>query len=162
MLQANNVVYEAFTLAQYAVFSGIHSMNFFFAPSLKKGNTLTLSSSLLRASVVALAVLSASACAQQPQGDANAGKEKSAMCGQCHGKDGISIIPIYPNLAGQKRGYMELQLKAFRSGQRVNAAMTPFAKRLSDQDILDLAAYYEQLDPRGFIANGKTQNSSTK
>lgn len=94
--------------------------------------------------------LSLQACGKtELQADIKAGEKKSAMCAQCHGKKGVSFIPIYPNLAGQKEGYTMLQLKAFRSGQRVNAAMTPFAKNLSDQDILDLAAYYAQLDPSG-------------
>jgi cytochrome c553 len=77
------------------------------------------------------------------------GEKKSAICGQCHGKNGISIIPIYPNLAGQKQGYMELQLQAFRSGQRINAAMTPHARRLSDQDIVDLSGYYANMNASG-------------
>jgi cytochrome c553 len=77
------------------------------------------------------------------------GEKKSAICGQCHGRNGIAIIPIYPNLAGQKQGYMELQLAAFRSGQRVNAAMSPHAKRLTDQDITDLSAYYANMDASG-------------
>ena len=93
---------------------------------------------------------SISACAQPgPVGNIKDGEAKSAICGQCHGKNGIAIIPIYPNLAGQQQGYMELQLQAFRAGQRINAAMSPHAKRLTDQDIADLSAYYAQLDPSG-------------
>ncbi|MDT0595689.1 c-type cytochrome [Glaciecola petra] len=82
-------------------------------------------------------------------GDPESGAEKAAICGQCHGQDGISFIPIYPNLAGQKQQYMELQLEAFRAGRRINAAMTPHAQNLSDQDIADLSAFYANLDPRG-------------
>lgn len=82
-------------------------------------------------------------------GDPASGAEKAAICGQCHGQDGISFIPIYPNLAGQKQEYMELQLQAFRAGHRINAAMTPHAQNLSDQDIADLSAFYANLDPRG-------------
>ncbi len=88
-----------------------------------------------------------SACAKtELVADISAGEKKSAICGQCHGQNGISIIPIYPNLAGQKQGYLELSLKAFRSGERINAAMTPHAKRLSDQDIADLSAYYANIN----------------
>ncbi len=100
--------------------------------------------------LLCLSMLSASACADNKlTPNLEAGKQKSAICGQCHGIDGIAIIPIYPNLAGQKQGYTELQLMAFRSGQRINAAMTPHARNLTDQDIVDLAAYYASLDPRG-------------
>jgi cytochrome c553 len=91
-----------------------------------------------------------SGCGQPAaSGNPELGQEKSAMCGQCHGKNGISIVPIYPNLAGQKEQYLILALKAYRSGERVNMAMTPHARKLSDDDIADLAAYYAQMDPRG-------------
>lgn len=93
-----------------------------------------------------LSMLSLSACSEPKLvGDIKKGEEKSAICGQCHGKNGIAIIPVYPNLAGQKAPYMELQLKAFREGTRVNAAMTPHARKLSDQDIADLSAYYANM-----------------
>ena len=105
---------------------------------------------------LAFAVVSMSACSEPPPvADIARGESMSAICGQCHGQNGIAIIPIYPNLAGQKAGYMELQLKAFRSGERLNAAMTPHAKRLSDQDIIDLSAYYASLDGNG---KGKKAN----
>ena len=110
----------------------------------------------LKAWLLGLCVLATSACADDELvPDLAAGKERSAICAQCHGVDGISIIPIYPNLAGQKQGYTELQLKAFRSGQRINAAMTPHARNLSDQEIVNLAAYYANMDPRG---NKKADN----
>ncbi|WP_250884233.1 cytochrome c [Glaciecola sp. XM2] len=82
-------------------------------------------------------------------GDPQLGEDKSTMCAQCHGRNGISIVPIYPNLAGQKEQYLVLSLKAYRSGERVNMAMTPHARKLSDEDIADLAAYYANMDPRG-------------
>lgn len=81
----------------------------------------------------------------QAAGDAAAGEGKSAVCAACHGKDGIAMVPIYPNLKGQHAAYLESSLKAYRDGQRAggNAAiMTPMAKNLSDEDIADLAAYY--------------------
>jgi cytochrome c553 len=94
-------------------------------------------------------VISLSACAETVlQGDIERGKEMSGVCGMCHGDNGISLIPIYPNLAGQKEQYLVLQLRAFRSGERVNMAMTSHAQKLTDQDIADLSAYYAQLDPK--------------
>ncbi len=86
---------------------------------------------------------------QETTGDAIAGKNKSTICAQCHGANGISIVPIYPNLAGQKEQYMILALKAYRSGERVNMAMTPHARKLTDEDIADLSAYYASLPPGG-------------
>ncbi|MGJ8681567.1 c-type cytochrome [Paraglaciecola sp.] len=81
--------------------------------------------------------------------DAAAGKAKSAVCAACHGTNGISQIPMYPNLAGQKAQYLVLQMKAFRDGQRKNMIMAPMAANLSDADIENLAAYYAKLDPSG-------------
>lgn len=82
-------------------------------------------------------------------GDIAAGKAKSATCAACHGANGISQIPMYPNLAGQKEQYLVLQMKAFRDGERKNMVMAPMAKPLSDDDIANLSAYYASLDPAG-------------
>jgi cytochrome c553 len=78
-------------------------------------------------------------------GDAAAGKAKSATCAACHGPDGISTNDLWPNLAGQKEGYLIAQMKAFRDGQRSNPMMAPMMAPLSDTDIEDLAAYYSSL-----------------
>lgn len=78
-------------------------------------------------------------------GDAAAGKAKAASCGACHGMNGISANEIWPNLAGQKAGYLVAQLKAFRDGQRQNPMMSPMAAPLSDADIDNIAAYYSSL-----------------
>ena len=78
-------------------------------------------------------------------GDAAAGKVKSATCAACHGANGISGNDLWPNLAGQKKGYLAAQLQAFRDGARSNPVMSPMAKGLSDTDIADLAAYYASL-----------------
>lgn len=82
-------------------------------------------------------------------GDAAKGKAKSTTCTACHGANGISMIPMYPNLAGQKEQYLVLQMKAFRDGERKNMVMAPMAAGLSDEDINNLAAYYAGLNPAG-------------
>jgi cytochrome c553 len=80
--------------------------------------------------------------------DPAAGKQKfDTTCAACHGADGISVAPIYPNLAGQKEQYLVTQLKAFRDGSRPNAIMAPMAKGLSDTDIANIAAYVSTLKP---------------
>jgi len=78
-------------------------------------------------------------------GDAAAGKAKSATCAGCHGPEGISQNDLWPNLAGQKEGYLVAQIKAFRAGERKNPMMSPMAIPLSDTDIEDLAAYFSSL-----------------
>jgi cytochrome c553 len=95
-------------------------------------------------SLVVIAVLSASSSIAFA-GDAAAGKSKAAACGACHGMNGVSTNDIWPNLAGQKAGYLMAQLKAFRDGQRKNPMMSPMAAPLSDADIDNLAAYYSSL-----------------
>lgn len=78
-------------------------------------------------------------------GDVEAGKAKSVMCAACHGPAGISISPIWPNLAGQKEAYLVKQIKAFKSGERIDPSMAPMVSGLTDADIDNLAAYYASL-----------------
>ncbi len=80
--------------------------------------------------------------------DAADGKAKAVTCAGCHGPAGISTNPLWPNLAGQQQQYLAKQLKAFRDGQRQDPVMAPLAQSLTDQDIADLAAYYNQLSPQ--------------
>lgn len=101
----------------------------------------------LLTSVVAGAVLAA-AIAQAA--DPAAGKQKfDATCSACHGANGISVVPIYPNLAGQKGEYLVAQLKAFRDSSRQNPIMQPMAKGLTDTDIANIAAYLSSLNQPG-------------
>ncbi|MDM7859179.1 cytochrome c [Alteromonas sp. ASW11-36] len=81
-------------------------------------------------------------------GNAEAGKARATVCASCHGQNGISFIPNYPNLAGQKEQYLAESLKAYRDGLRNHMVMSPQAKGLSDEDIANLAAYYSSLDPK--------------
>ena len=81
-------------------------------------------------------------------GDASKGKAKSAVCAACHGADGVSVVPIYPNLKGQQEAYFVSSLKAYKSGLRqggMSAIMKPQADMLSDEDMENLAAYYYSL-----------------
>ncbi|MES1195519.1 MAG: cytochrome c4 [Steroidobacter sp.] len=86
-------------------------------------------------------------------GDAKAGQTKAATCAACHGMDGNSNGPEWPNLAGQHESYIVKQLKAFKSGQRTNALMAPQAQILSDQDMEDVAAYFAAQKVKGSEAD---------
>ncbi len=79
-------------------------------------------------------------------GDAKAGQTKATnlACAGCHGTDGNSIGPTFPNLAGQHADYIVQQLKAFKSEARSDPSMTPMAMPLTEQDMLDLAAYFSE------------------
>lgn len=78
-------------------------------------------------------------------GNAPAGKEKSATCAACHGPEGISQTPQFPNIAGQYEDYLYQSLKDYKSGARNNAIMAGTVATLSDQDMKDLAAYFASL-----------------
>lgn len=74
--------------------------------------------------------------------DIEAGKAKSAVCAACHGANGHSVNPMWPNLAGQQDQYLIKQIKAFRDGTRTDPTMSPMAAGLTDADVENLAAYF--------------------
>ena len=94
--------------------------------------------------IVVLSIVFAFAATQPlfAQGDAAAGQAKSALCATCHGAEGNSEISINPKLAGQNVNYLIKQLRDYQSGNRVNATMSAMVAALTDQDILDIAAWY--------------------
>ena len=79
--------------------------------------------------------------------DISAGKDKAVVCQQCHGSNGNSKTPQYPNLAGQRAMYIEAQLKNFQSGQRTNSVMQGMAANLTKPDITNISAYFAGLTP---------------
>lgn len=91
----------------------------------------------------ALALLIATPITQAA--DIEAGQSKAATCSGCHGKEGISPNPLWPNLAGQKEQYLKNQIIAFRDGARKNAMMAPMVANLTDEDAANIAAYYASL-----------------
>ena len=97
-------------------------------------------------SLVAALGLSANAFAA---GSVEAGQAKSATCMACHGMDGNSLSPEWPNLASQHAVYIERQLKAFKAGERKNDLMSPMAMILTEEDMADLAAYFSSQQVRG-------------
>ncbi len=75
--------------------------------------------------------------------DLKAGEEKAnTICMACHGMNGISTNPEWPNLAGQGEKYLIKQLQDFKAGLRNSAVMAPQAMMLSDEDMLNVAAFY--------------------
>lgn len=113
------------------------SLQTFFRPVLVRAVTLVVSG------------LAVTGHAQD--GGAEAGRSKSATCTACHGVDGNSVTPEWPNLAGQHAQYIVRQLNAFKNGERTDAGMQGFATTLSDEDMRDIAAYFEAqtLTPSG-------------
>ncbi|MEI7538471.1 MAG: cytochrome c [Comamonadaceae bacterium] len=91
--------------------------------------------------------------AQDVKGDAKAGEKKIALCLGCHGINGYqaSFPEIYkvPKISGQGAKYIVSALTAYKKGDRKHPTMGGIALGLSDQDIADLAAYYEALGHAG-------------
>jgi nitrite reductase (NO-forming)/hydroxylamine reductase len=74
--------------------------------------------------------------------DIKAGEQRAAQCFGCHGSDGISLNPKYPNLGGQSAEYLTKQLNAFRSGERSDPFMTPMVSTMSDTDVENVSAFF--------------------
>lgn len=75
--------------------------------------------------------------------DLEAGRTKAAeVCAACHGASGVSVDDAIPNLAAQRAGYLEAQLKAFKEGTRKNPLMNAMAAQLGAEDMANLAAFF--------------------
>lgn len=79
------------------------------------------------------------------KGDAKAGAAKATTCAACHGANGVSTNDLWPDLKGQKAGYLAKQLNDFKTDKRKDPVMSGQAKTLSAKDMQDLAAYYSTL-----------------
>ena len=77
-------------------------------------------------------------------GDAAAGEGKAAMCAACHGADGNSAITLYPKLAGLGEKYLIKQMKDIKDGTRAIPEMTGLLNASSEQDMADIAAFFDQ------------------
>jgi cytochrome c553 len=91
----------------------------------------------------------AQAAAQQPAGNAAAGERKAAMCIGCHSIPGYQAsfpeVHKVPMIAGQNARYLQAALGAYKVGDRRHPTMKAIAVSLSDQDMADLAVYFETL-----------------
>jgi len=75
--------------------------------------------------------------------DVEAGKARAAtVCAACHGANGVSVSDGIPNLAAQRAGYLEAQLKALKDGTRKNPLMNAIAAQLSAEDMANVAAHF--------------------
>lgn len=79
-------------------------------------------------------------------GDAAAGRAKAQiLCQNCHGENGVAVIPGAANLSGQQKEYLLQQLRAYRSGSRQSEQMSIVAKTLTDGDIENMAEWYSSI-----------------
>ena len=79
-------------------------------------------------------------------GELAAGKAKAqSVCQTCHGMDGQATAAMVPNLSGQRKEYIIVQLESFRAGIRQHAQMSIIAKNLTDDDIENVAEWYSNI-----------------
>ncbi len=79
-------------------------------------------------------------------GDLTIGKAKAqSICQTCHGMDGQATTAMVPNLSGQQKQYLVIQLEAFRSGKRQHAQMNIVAQMLTDDEIDNVAEWYSDI-----------------
>jgi len=81
--------------------------------------------------------------------DADAELTAKTLCAGCHGPNGISTNPLWPNLAGQHAAYSAVQLRAYRDGKRIDPNMNALVSNLTDEEIQALAEYYEKIPAGG-------------
>jgi cytochrome c553 len=77
---------------------------------------------------------------------ANAGsiEEKIQICAGCHGQDGKPVDKTIPTIWGQQQGYLYIQLRDFKRGDRKNEIMQPIASTMERDDMLAIAEYFSR------------------
>ena len=110
----------------------------------------------MKSAAISLAIFALATVASIAHAGTEEGRAKSQVCAACHGVDGNSAIPTIPSLAGQPRQFITQALFMFREGRRKNEQMTPFAAKLSNADLNDLAQYFsaQKLTPPTRQAEG--------
>jgi len=87
-------------------------------------------------------VLTALSLSAYADGSPIRGKELTTTCVACHAEDGNSPVGAFPSIAGQHPKYLLKQLRDIKSGARSAMLMTGILTNMSDQDLMDLSAYY--------------------
>ncbi len=97
---------------------------------------------------VVAGLFASAAVAQDGKGNVKDGERKASMCIGCHGIEGYQAsfpeVHKVPKISGQGAEYINSALQAYKKGDRKHPSMRGIAGSLSDQDMLDLAAFYEQ------------------
>jgi cytochrome c553 len=127
---------------------------------------MTVRSAIASILTAAVALVGAARAADTPPVAEGALGRIVQTCGTCHGINGRSVSPTFPNLAAQTAPYIETQLKAFKDQTRADpdaqAYMWGMAAQLNDGIISELADYFSKQAPppgkpgdAGMIARGK-------
>ncbi len=103
--------------------------------------------SLSDAAIVDIAAFFAGATPLKGNGPTGQPPAIVATCAACHGPEGVAIMGMYPNLAGQHADFLESALHGYKKGTRQNAIMQGFAGQLSEADIKAAAAWFSAQSP---------------
>jgi cytochrome c553 len=90
--------------------------------------------------VVALVALLIGATSSNAQGI----EEKTQICAGCHGADGKPIDKTIPTIWGQQAGYLYIELRDFKRGDRKSEIMQPIASAFERDDMLAIAEYFSK------------------
>ena len=71
-------------------------------------------------------------------------EEKTQICASCHGADGKPVDKTVPTIWGQQAGYIYIELRDFKRGDRKSDIMQPIASSLERQDMLDIGEYFSK------------------
>jgi cytochrome c553 len=71
-------------------------------------------------------------------------EEKTQICAGCHGENGKPIDKSIPTIWGQQQGYLYIQLRDFKRGDRKNEIMQPIAATMERADMLEIAEYFSK------------------
>lgn len=71
-------------------------------------------------------------------------EEKTQLCAGCHGADGKPIDKTIPTIWGQQAGYVYIQLRDFKRGDRKSDIMQPIASSLERDDMQAIAEYFSK------------------
>lgn len=100
--------------------------------------------------LIVMAVAALGVSLNAAAGDAKAAADKArTLCAGCHGPAGISVNPLWPNLAGQQGAYLAKSMHDYKSGHRNDPTMSAIGATMTDAEIEDLAAYFAALPPGG-------------
>ena len=99
----------------------------------------------MRGLILGLTALVVTSSFAQAAGDITAGRKVMVQCQMCHGKDGLGKMSYTPNIAGQKYDYLVHALMAYKAGERKSQMMSLVVKKLNDEDIANVAAYYSAI-----------------
>ena len=71
-------------------------------------------------------------------------EDKTQICAGCHGADGKPIDKTIPTLWGQQQGYIYIQLRDFKRGDRKSDIMQPIASAFERDEMLAIADYFSK------------------